>query len=188
MCEDGCYILVTNRVPVQQRADGSWEQQVPDSTYAINMNSGINRYFAVKWKSTNPEVTFGGLTFYVRKYVEEPNASIENLLEKRGDVYVWDLVACGIPYGDRKACAQYLSWNGLTKSTDYVYVDWMRFYENLEDIPTESLSSIKQDETAISTISADSQTDGRIYDLQGRRVAQPAKGLYIQNGRKIVLK
>ena len=188
MREDGRYTSATNRVPVQQRADGSWEQQVPDSTYAINMNSGINRYFAVKWKSTNPEVTFGGLTFYVRKYVEEPNASIENLLEKRGDVYVWDLVACGIPYGDRKACAQYLSWNGLTKSTDYVYVDWMRFYENLEDIPTESLSSIKQDETAISTISADSQTDGRIYDLQGRRVAQPAKGLYIQNGRKIVLK
>ena len=27
-----------------------------------------------------------------------------------------------------------------------------------------------------------------IYDLQGRRVAQPAKGLYIMNGRKVVVK
>jgi hypothetical protein len=26
------------------------------------------------------------------------------------------------------------------------------------------------------------------YDLQGRRVAQPAKGLYIVNGRKVVVK
>ena len=26
------------------------------------------------------------------------------------------------------------------------------------------------------------------YDLQGRRVAQPAKGLYIVNGKKVVIK
>ena len=26
------------------------------------------------------------------------------------------------------------------------------------------------------------------FDLQGRKVAQPAKGLYIQNGRKVILK
>ena len=27
-----------------------------------------------------------------------------------------------------------------------------------------------------------------IYDLQGRRVAHPAKGIYIVNGRKVVIK
>ncbi len=27
-----------------------------------------------------------------------------------------------------------------------------------------------------------------VYDLQGRRVAQPAKGLYIVNGKKVVIK
>ena len=27
-----------------------------------------------------------------------------------------------------------------------------------------------------------------VYDLQGRRVAQPGKGLYIVNGKKIVIK
>lgn len=30
--------------------------------------------------------------------------------------------------------------------------------------------------------------DSEIYDLQGRRVAQPAKGLYIVNGKKVVIK
>ena len=30
--------------------------------------------------------------------------------------------------------------------------------------------------------------EGMVYDLQGRRVAQPAKGLYIVNGRKVVIK
>jgi hypothetical protein len=27
-----------------------------------------------------------------------------------------------------------------------------------------------------------------IYDLQGRRIAQPTKGLYIVNGRKVVVR
>ncbi|MBQ7513191.1 MAG: hypothetical protein IJS95_02235, partial [Prevotella sp.] len=30
--------------------------------------------------------------------------------------------------------------------------------------------------------------DNSWYDLQGRRVAQPKKGLYIVNGKKVVLK
>ena len=30
--------------------------------------------------------------------------------------------------------------------------------------------------------------DGEYYDLQGRRVAQPTKGLYILNGKKVVMK
>ena len=43
--------------------------------------------------------------------------------------------------------------------------------------------------TSISTI-ANSQepTANSYYDLQGRRVAQPSKGLYIVNGKKVVVK
>ena len=33
-----------------------------------------------------------------------------------------------------------------------------------------------------------SQGEGAVFDLQGRQVAQPAKGLYIVNGKKVVLK
>ena len=32
------------------------------------------------------------------------------------------------------------------------------------------------------------ESSGEYYDLQGRRVAQPAKGLYIVNGKKVVIK
>lgn len=32
------------------------------------------------------------------------------------------------------------------------------------------------------------KNDGCVYDLSGRRVAQPAKGLYIVNGKKIIIK
>lgn len=32
------------------------------------------------------------------------------------------------------------------------------------------------------------EVDGTVYDLQGRRVSQPTKGLYIVNGKKVVIK
>ncbi|WP_288276526.1 hypothetical protein [uncultured Prevotella sp.] len=31
-------------------------------------------------------------------------------------------------------------------------------------------------------------TEKKIFDLQGRRVQNPSKGLYIINGRKVILK
>ncbi|MCR4853644.1 MAG: leucine-rich repeat domain-containing protein, partial [Prevotella sp.] len=42
--------------------------------------------------------------------------------------------------------------------------------------------------TAIESAPATEKYDGIVYDLQGRRVATPTKGLYIVNGRKVVVK
>ena len=36
--------------------------------------------------------------------------------------------------------------------------------------------------------SQDSWFNGQLYDLQGRKVAQPTKGLYIVNGKKVIIK
>jgi hypothetical protein len=33
-----------------------------------------------------------------------------------------------------------------------------------------------------------SQGEGAIYDLSGRRVSEPTKGIYINNGKKIMVK
>ena len=43
------------------------------------------------------------------------------------------------------------------------------------------------DTTGISTVAA-SQKDNAVYDLQGRQVNNPTKGLYIVNGKKVVVK
>ena len=43
--------------------------------------------------------------------------------------------------------------------------------------------------TGINGVSADSvQKEDAIYDLQGNRVTNPAKGIYIQKGRKVIFK
>ena len=44
------------------------------------------------------------------------------------------------------------------------------------------------DTTSISELNVKGQTDGEFYNLAGQRVAQPTKGLYIVNGKKVVIK
>ena len=42
--------------------------------------------------------------------------------------------------------------------------------------------------TGIRDMKSESQSDGAFYDLQGRKTKVPAKGLYIRNGKKYVIK
>ena len=42
--------------------------------------------------------------------------------------------------------------------------------------------------TAIKAIENGQQMNGNFYNLAGQRVSQPTKGLYIVNGRKVVMK
>ena len=46
-----------------------------------------------------------------------------------------------------------------------------------------------EETTGVNTLNVEHKTmNGDYYDLQGRKVAQPAKGLYIVNGKKVVIK
>ena len=51
-----------------------------------------------------------------------------------------------------------------------------------------SVFSLDDNTTGIKTIDNSQLTIDNVYDLQGRRVAQPTKGLYIVNGKKVVIK
>ena len=59
---------------------------------------------------------------------------------------------------------------------------------------TGSLSSAREffsfdETTSIESLSVNENFEnGEVYDLQGRRVSQPAKGLYIVNGKKVVIR
>ena len=67
----------------------------------------------------------------------------------------------------------------------------------IELIPTSAahararrLSIVHEGETTgISTVKTAADTkEGEWYDLSGRRVAQPAKGIYVKNGKKVIVK
>jgi hypothetical protein len=79
----------------------------------------------------------------------------------------------------------FYKWMGGALSAGRVYVDApanaARDY--LEFTFEES------DVTAISEVTNTNRTNNtNVYDLQGRKVAQPTKGLYIVNGRKVIIK
>ncbi len=66
------------------------------------------------------------------------------------------------------------------------------FYEVLADVANANSSMmlfITDETTGITNIERlDSKNSDSYYDLQGRRIEKPSKGLYIHNGRKVVIK
>ena len=44
------------------------------------------------------------------------------------------------------------------------------------------------DVTAIESVTKTQKADGQYFNLAGQRVAQPTKGLYIVNGKKVIMK
>lgn len=58
-----------------------------------------------------------------------------------------------------------------------------------EQVSTRSTYELDDEMTGITGVNLnENQNENRYYDLQGRHVAQPTKGLYIVNGKKIVVK
>ena len=48
--------------------------------------------------------------------------------------------------------------------------------------------TLPDEEEGIRRIAAGNAGNAPLYNLQGQRVDQPVKGLYIQNGKKVVVK
>ena len=60
------------------------------------------------------------------------------------------------------------------------------FEDNYAEAPV--LISFSDNTTGIDDVKRESITDGRYYDLKGQQVENPTKGLYIKNGKKVVVK
>ena len=45
-----------------------------------------------------------------------------------------------------------------------------------------------EDVTAVEAVKQTQKMEGTVYNLAGQRVAQPTKGLYIVNGKKVMMK
>lgn len=77
----------------------------------------------------------------------------------------------------------------ITTPGAYMLVIPAGIYTNAEGATSKAFTaalSIIDLGTAISTSTVQNAREARIFDMQGRRVAAPAKGLYIQNGVKVV--
>ena len=67
-------------------------------------------------------------------------------------------------------------YNETEKDLDPNKIDWY----DPEEFPWDFMS--------VESVKTDSKTDSRIYDLQGRVVTAPQKGVFIRGGKKVVVK
>ena len=84
----------------------------------------------------------------------------------------------------------FIASNKLYKSAGATTIAGTRAYIKAKNASARIANfSIEGDETTgISVIGAGQNTQNSVFDLQGRRVAKPAKGLYIKNGKKMIVK
>lgn len=159
-----------------------------DDTYGFDVNPGIKRYFAVKMKATD-DVTFGTMNFFNGLTNSNVLVSIDQMTGKKGDVIYWDMLANGFSVGKQHFTGMFLSPTGFTSAESKLLVDWIRFYDTVENIPAEELKAI---ETGISDITAGKAGYDAVYDLSGRKVTAPKAGLYIikttEGAKKVILK
>lgn len=104
---------------------------------------------------------------------------------------------CFYRVGDDIYCAYV--WN-LNPATEAAYVVWYRdiayyyglpdppsgkytMHFNMNERPTDKVTKIAD----VIGVVSNHLTKSPLYDLTGRPVAAPAKGIYIQNGRKVIL-
>jgi len=127
------------------REDGTYpnsarlEPTVRDSTYIIWTNTYQKRYLAMKMAATDTVAKLNSLGLFAVKSIDEISFNLSNVAGKKGDVIYWDMLTMGVPYGNKGWSCQYLSMTGYTADTQKVYVDWIRPYATIDEIPNELL-------------------------------------------------
>ena len=100
----------------------------------------------------------------------------------------WDstLRAIVLPIDDLRTVA---TNEGVTRVDDFVHlnaikVDWGGNSVNLRSAHL----TPKAGSSAVPSVVVDAPSDGRFYNLNGQQVAHPRKGVYIRNGKKVIVK
>jgi hypothetical protein len=162
------------------------EPTVRDSSFIIWTNAYKNRYLAVKYAANDTIVKLTQLSLFAVKTIDEVLLTPANMLGKKGDVMYWDLLALGVPYGNKGWSCQYMNVSGFTNTNQKAYIDWVRPYNSTSDIPNEILNVL----SAVYTPSADGNVRIRVQDRKIIVNTEKASSITVYNvsGMKVASK
>lgn len=157
------------------------EGGVRDESCLVNLNPGVRRYLAIKCKGTNPDITIDRFNFLNKPETVATEFALSLAdAEAKGDVYYWDLLKY-ISVGKLPYVSQYFSTAGFQQG-DALYIDWIRTYKTVDDIPTEEfatgVSDVLTDGGDLKvfvtgrTINVFGAEQGAIYTVDGACVAK----------------
>lgn len=84
----------------------------------------------------------------------------------------------------------YILYDGEFHPVNAGTIPVFKAYLDASDVPASAraLSLVFEDATGIAKVEGVTQGDSQFYNISGQRVSQPSKGLYIVNGKKVVIK
>lgn len=113
---------------------------VRDESCLVNLNAGVRRYLAIKCTSTNPDITISVFNFLHKPETAATDFALNIAdAEAKGDVYYWDLLKY-ISVGKLPYVSQYMSADNFNEG-DALYIDWIRTYASVDEIPTENFAT-----------------------------------------------
>lgn len=141
--------------------------------------------------STDDASTIAGRNIFKGTYLARVYASGDDEYNANGTVYVFGMgdVSSKVGFFRNKNKLD----NGVVNNW-YLKNNKMYYLDTSEGSSGAKSFALEFDEGELPTGivrnegDVDAPTDNRVYDLSGRRVEHPAKGVYIRNGRKIVIK
>ena len=160
------------------------------STVGFETPSGVTAYIVTESTKTNmtmkavakvpagEPVILEGAGEVTLNVVDDAETVSGNLLKVSTDATSNGVYVLANPTGKEVG---FYKWGGGALGAGRVYLD----------APTEArefLSFLFEDEATGINVIKSSVTNNTVYDLQGRRVVLPTKGLYIVNGKKVMVK
>lgn len=103
------------------------------------------------------------------------NGNLTETVKDAGSIYVL--------MNGEKGVGFYKNKNAFTVGANTAYLD----ATDIAGAPA-FLSFFDSETTGIESVKQNTAAFGDFFDMQGRRVAKPAKGLYIMNGKKVIIK
>jgi hypothetical protein len=164
------------------------EYKLTDTTYP-------KAYFNIPAEDVNGNALLTAKLFYTVWYMEEGSEEMKQFVavadENTYSKMTEDMVEIPYDYDD--------SWDIYKGGTTFYFnpveavENWTKFgvqsiYYGGGERNTSNIVWSDDVATGISNVKAENGNNVVIFDLQGRRVATPAKGLYIMNGNKVVVK
>lgn len=153
-----------------------------DSSLIIYTNTFKKRYLAIKMAGTNPALKATIVSFATDQQVID--MPLADTVAVKGDVYIWDMLKQGVAYGNIGWPSQYITVGNFTSATEKAYIDWIRPYASVTEIPNEILDvhtgifnpsndnniRILTNQQTI-TVNAEKPSDISIYTINGIRIA-----------------
>ena len=168
--------------------DGGKDELTINFTSASSMEA--NHPYLIKVTSKIDEFTINDVDIN-----PEETPMVNYGTAKKPKAFVGTYVAGFDFYGETKYTPLFISGNKFYYATDKTlpmkaFRAYFEFVDELEnsDGAGARISTVDDEATGINTVHSSGFKAEGTYDLQGRKIENPNKGLYINNGKKVVVK